>query len=581
MRAGLSKAVGCGVLIALGLSNAQAQQPLVIAHRGASGYLPEHTLAAKSLAHAQGADYLEQDLVLSKDDVPVVLHDIHVDAVTDVAVKYPDRKRADGRYYAIDFTAAELQQLKVSERFNPKTGGAVFPNRFPVGQGAFQIPTFAEELQLIQGLNRSTGKRVGIYPEIKAPAWHRREGRDLSKTVLAVLEQYGYRTKSDPVYLQCFEFAETKRLRQELGYGGRLIQLLGSGASDDQLCSAAGLAEIAQVADGIGPALGRVVAATPNSSYRVTDLVSRAQALKLAVHPYTLRADELPAYATTFDDLHRILFVEAKVDGVFTDFPDRAVGFLKSPVGNVSSGAIAPLLRAHAHNDYEHPRPLLDALEHGFCSIEADIWLVDGQLLVAHDRDQVKPERTLRALYLEPLRERMQRNGGRIYPDGPPVTLMIDLKSEATTTYELLRRTLADYREMLTEFSSSATTHRAVTVILSGNRPMVEVAKEVERWVALDGRLADLDTQTSPHLIPLISDNWKQYFTWRGAGTFPNQERIKLQQLVQQAHEQGRRIRFWGAPDNLAAWQELQAAGVDLINTDDLRGLGKFLSGRE
>ena len=131
---------------------------------------------------------------------------------------------------------------------------------------------------------------------------------------------------------------------------------------------------------------------------------------------------------------------------------------------------------------------------------------------------------------------------------------------------------------MLTEFSSSTTTTRAVTVILTGNRPTTEVTGETKRWVALDGRLADLDTQTSPHLIPLISDNWKQYFTWRGAGVFPDSERNKLQRLVQLAHGQGRRIRFWGAPDHQAGWQELRAAGVDLINTDDLRGLAIFLS---
>ena len=143
---------------------AESARPLVIAHRGASGYLPEHTLEAKSYAYALGADYIEQDLVLSKDDIPVVLHDIYLDTVTDVAKRFPRRKRADGRYYALDFTVAELKQLRVTERFNVKTGERVFPRRFPATQASFQISTFEEELQLLQGLNRSTGRNVGIYP---------------------------------------------------------------------------------------------------------------------------------------------------------------------------------------------------------------------------------------------------------------------------------------------------------------------------------------------------------------------------------------------------------------------------------
>jgi len=144
-------------------------RPLVVAHRGASGYLPEHTLAAKAYAHALGADFLEQDLVLTKDDVPVVLHDVHIDTVTDVAKQFPARKRADGRFYALDFTLAELKQLRVTERFNAKTGAPVFAKRFPAGLSEFHISTLEEELQLIQGLNRSTGRVVGIYPEIKQP----------------------------------------------------------------------------------------------------------------------------------------------------------------------------------------------------------------------------------------------------------------------------------------------------------------------------------------------------------------------------------------------------------------------------
>ncbi len=309
---------------------------IIIAHRGASGYLPEHTLPAKALAHAMGADYLEQDLVLSKDGVPVVLHDTVIDTVTDVAKRFPERKRADGRYYALDFTVAELKQLAVTERFDHRTGKPVFPARFPQWQAAFQIPTFEEELQFIQGLNRTTKREVGIYPEIKSPVWHREQGRDLSRSVVALLERYGYRTKADKVVLQCFDYPEVKRLRTELGYKGRLIQLLASPRSSQPgtdfafLASGAGLAELAKYADGIGPSLGQVISAQSDGRLVVTDLVKLAHASGLLVHPYTIRTDDLPAGFASGEELFRYCLVEAGADGVFTDQPDRGVAFLRS-----------------------------------------------------------------------------------------------------------------------------------------------------------------------------------------------------------------------------------------------------------
>ena len=197
-------------LIAASPQMVDAAPPIVIAHRGASGYLPEHTLAAKALAHGMGADYLEQDVVLTKDDVPVVLHDIHLDTVTNVAEVFPDRKRDDGRYYAIDLTLAEVKQLRATERVDAKTKRPVFPTRFPPHLSYFTVPTLAEELELIQGLNTSSGREAGIYTEIKSPAWHRSEGKDISKIVLGVLDHYGYREASDLAYLQCFDVAENE-----------------------------------------------------------------------------------------------------------------------------------------------------------------------------------------------------------------------------------------------------------------------------------------------------------------------------------------------------------------------------------
>jgi glycerophosphoryl diester phosphodiesterase len=318
---------------------AQPARPLVIAHRGASGYLPEHTLAAKSYAHALGADYIEQDLVLSKDGVPIVIHDIYVDTVTDVAERFPHRKRANGRYYVLDFTVAELKQLRVTERFNVKTGRRVFPGRFPAGQSSFQLSTFEEELQLIQGLNRSTDRVAGIYPEIKQPKWHRVQGHDISRAVLTVLARYGYAAKSDRCFLQCFELPEARRLRNVLGWRGHLVMLIESkskgddGTDHDFLCTPAGLKEIARVADGIGPAISRLVTwPAKDGAPRFTGLVERAQAEKLIIHPYTVRVDDLPVNCPSVDALHAALFKEPAVDGVFTDFPDVTATWISTNV---------------------------------------------------------------------------------------------------------------------------------------------------------------------------------------------------------------------------------------------------------
>jgi hypothetical protein len=239
-----------------------------------------------------------------------------------------------------------------------------------------------------------------------------------------------------------------------------------------------------------------------------------------------------------------------------------------------------PLRQAHAHNDYEHRRPLLDALDHGFCSVEADVWLVNGQLLVAHDLEDAKPERTLEKLYLDPLSKRTEQNGGRIFRGGPSLTLLIDVKSDATNTYVALRKVLGRHRRMLTEFRPETTETNAVTVILSGNRARGMMAREPVRLAAYDGRLADLESGDSPHLIPLISDNWTAHFRWRAGpeeGPLAETERLKLRQIVKRVHQQGRRVRFWAAPDSMVSWQELLRADVDLINTDNLGGLRTFL----
>jgi glycerophosphoryl diester phosphodiesterase len=294
--------------------------PLVIAHRGASGYLPEHTFAAKQLAHEMGADYLEQDVVASRDDELVVLHDIHLDRVTDVADQFPARAREDGRFYVRDFDIDELRSLQVWERMNVD-GTAVYPNRYPVRSGDFRLHTLAEEIEFIHGLNAQTGRRAGIYPEIKRPAWHSGEGVDIAPLLIDILATAGYEHRDDPVYLQCFDDAELRRIRHDLGCELKLVQLIGENvwgeAATDYVAmrTADGLAQLSRTVDGIGPWLPQVS----------TDLVRMAHDAGLAVHPYTFRADDLPAGVASFDELVRYFVVDVGVDGLFTDFPDKVL----------------------------------------------------------------------------------------------------------------------------------------------------------------------------------------------------------------------------------------------------------------
>jgi hypothetical protein len=243
---------------------------------------------------------------------------------------------------------------------------------------------------------------------------------------------------------------------------------------------------------------------------------------------------------------------------------------------------VVPLLHAHAHNDYLHDPPLLGALEHGFTSVEADVYLVADKLCVAHDPDKISPERTLQSLYLDPLRQRVKANEGRVYRGGSRFLLFVDLKSAAEPTYLRLHETLTEYRDTLTTFGPQGRKDGAVLVVVSGNRPLELMRSQSVRYAAYDGRVTDLDSDIPADLILLISDQWTRYFTWRGDGSMPPQQRQKLSDIVQKAHAKGRLVRFWATPDlrsaaREAVWQELLSAGVDLLNSDDLKGLQEFL----
>jgi glycerophosphoryl diester phosphodiesterase len=310
----------------------KTQRPLIIAHRGASGYLPEHTLEAKALAYGLGADYLEQDVVATRDDQLVVLHDIHLDRVTDVAERFPGRQRSDGRFYARDFDLEEIQSLRAWERLNSEMSAAEFPSRYPARSGKFRVPSLNEELEFIAGLNHASGRNVGIYPEVKRPAWHRQNGVDLSAKLLEMLDRFGYREAGDPVFVQCFDAREVARLRHELHCKLPLIQLIGmnswqeSDTDYDQLTTEQGMRQVAKNADGIGPGLWQLYARAEIDGQPVsTGLVSLAHSLDLAVHPYTFRADQLPPGFETFEAAVLWFVNTLGIDGLFTDFPDKAL----------------------------------------------------------------------------------------------------------------------------------------------------------------------------------------------------------------------------------------------------------------
>jgi len=314
-------------LILVGCQNPKIKKPMtkkiVIAHRGASGYLPEHTLEAKAMAYAMNADYLEQDIALSKDNVPIVIHDIYLDDVTDVAKVFPSRHRADGKYYVIDFTYKELLQLNVTERFDPKTGKVVFKDRFPIWKSHFKLHTLQDEIEMIQGLNKSTGKNIGIYPEIKEPKFHRENGKDISKIVLKILSDYGYNTKKDNCILQCFDSDELKRIRVDLKSKLFLVQLTEFKKQNSKL------AYYATYADGVGPWFKQLIKSADPKTGKIVfnDYVKNAHKLGMVVHAYTFRADQLGGLPS-FDFLLDLAFNKAHLDGIFTDFPDKAVAFL-------------------------------------------------------------------------------------------------------------------------------------------------------------------------------------------------------------------------------------------------------------
>lgn len=292
----------------------------IIAHRGASAYLPEHTLPAQAMAHAFNVDYIEPDVVLTKDNVPIVLHDIHLDTTTNVMNMFPKRKRQDGHFYAIDFNLAEIKKLQVTERMDMKNRRSVFKNRFPLFFSKFEIPTLEETIELVKGLNKSRNKNIGLYPEIKAPSFHQNNQKDITKIVVEILKKHGLFNSKSKIILQCFEPTTLKRLRDEFKSPVKLVQLIGenqwaeNNVDYDYLKTKEGIYSIAEYADGIGPWIPQII--------QNKNIVKWAKDKNLLIHAYTLRLDRpYPGYED-INKLYSVLFNELKIDGVFTDFPD-------------------------------------------------------------------------------------------------------------------------------------------------------------------------------------------------------------------------------------------------------------------
>ncbi|CAN5462980.1 glycerophosphodiester phosphodiesterase [soil metagenome] len=319
-------------------------QPLIIAHRGASGERPEHTLAGYERAIDQGADFVEPDLVLTKDGVLVARHENEISGTTDVAEhpEFADRKTSktiDGEsitgWFTEDFTLAELRTLRARERLSEVR---LANKRF---DRLYQVPTFEEVIQLVQAKEAETGRRIGLYPETKHPSYFASIGLPHEAVLLALLERYGYSTADDPIFIQSFEVGNLKALHEKTRL--RLIQLVASqggppdmpGTSYADMMTQPGLKAIAAYATGIGPSIDMVIG--PDGAD--TGLVARAHDAGLQVHPWTIRAENMflpqgfrlgddPAAHGDFEGAVRAV-AGTGVDAFFSDFPGQARAALK------------------------------------------------------------------------------------------------------------------------------------------------------------------------------------------------------------------------------------------------------------
>jgi hypothetical protein len=244
-----------------------------------------------------------------------------------------------------------------------------------------------------------------------------------------------------------------------------------------------------------------------------------------------------------------------------------------------ASSQSIPLPNAFAHNDYSHKHPLYDALQNGYTNIEADVFLKHSNLVVAHINPYFKGHRHLENLYLKPLLDHINENNGQVYKGyAKPVTLMIDIKTEANSTYAALKLLLEKYRLILTRYENGKIIPGLITVVLSGHKPYQAIENENDRLVFIDEDLRKAARDTSiANVFQMASCKYSQLIRWKGTGTISAVEQQRLCSYVAMAHRNGERVRLWASPDNKAVWDELLKCGVDLINTDKLVALKNFL----
>ena len=226
---------------------------------------------------------------------------------------------------------------------------------------------------------------------------------------------------------------------------------------------------------------------------------------------------------------------------------------------------------AHSHNDYEKEFPYWNAYSNGFGSIEADIFLLNGELYVAHDTVQLKLRRTLDSLYLEPLEHCVKKNQGFIFKDTKrQLQLLVDIKTDAESTLNSLVNKLKEYPAIIN--------NRSITIVITGNRPAPDKFQLYPSYIFFDGELNKDYPAGALKKIVMMSDNFKRYTFWNGEGILQEQDRTKILNAINKSHKLNKKVRFWSAPDNKNAWDQFVQLGVDFINTDKITALAMFLN---
>lgn len=493
---------------------------LLGAHRGGAEEVPENTaLGFRTLGEKYPSMLLEADIRLTKDGIPVLLHDETVDRTT------------DGHGPLDGLTLAATQRLDAGFRFSPD--GINFPYR---GKGV-RIPTLEEALRA------SPQSRFEL--EFKST-------RTFEASVPIVRRLHA----ESRVMVVSFIPSVMDRAREllpeaTLGYDPRRASNLLRALRSDRWDAYEPEADVLSLME--------ESAAQVRLTSEEVQLI-RAKGIRFQIHTPNSQAA-----------IQKWLAVG--VDSILTDRPTLLADLAMS----------GPMVTAHSHNDYEHRRPLADAMDQGFASMEADIYLQGGELRVAHDKKDTQPGRTLEKLYLDPMDQAFRRNGrvsGGIYPWKQSVQLLVDIKEDGENVYRELERRLKRYRPMLTRLENGKLIPGAVTIVLSGSRPTESLPRAKTRLSFLDGRGDDPVALKTPEISPLTSDSFYPTFTWTGSGPMKADEEVKLRELIDQAHRRGQKVRFWGIPDTTAAWELTLATGMDYVNTDRIPALAEYLRKR-